>query len=544
MRKNYFLWLLALFPALTWAQEYQLVWEDNFDGTALNADVWNVETQVGIWNTGSNRELQHYRAGNVSVGPDGFGNNALIITAKREVYNGYQFTSGRINTRHKVAARYGKIEARIKLPVLANGLWPAFWTLGTQNGWPACGEIDILEAGHQQGITNNQQERTLNGALHWLHQGGYAGYGPQALAPVGTSLYNYNKFTLIWTPNRIEMFLNDGTTPYFAMDITGADAEEFRNWPHYFIFNLAVGGSFPGITNPANITAPLPANMYVDYIRVYQKQGEGELVVTPPVAPPSDDYYGIFTERASITKKFNIDNVTGHLYLWNNLVASTGQAPYEGSELLAFQSPGAGWSGFGIFSGVPLDLSYYATGYLNFAIKIPSGSTQTFTVLMEGKENTKGEIVFTPGADPYGVKRDGSWYFVSFPMGQLTGQGLNLSACGNIFAVASGAQTPGYFFDDVYLSVSKPTYINKPSVETGDMKLYPNPASETFNVYSENGIKTIIVNDISGKTIFHQLISSPVYTNPVNSSGWNKGLYLVEVVDQLGYKNISKIRIK
>lgn len=923
MRKIYCFWLLVLLPAITLAQEYQLVWEDNFDGTTINADVWNVETQVGIWNTGSNRELQHYRAENVSVGPDGFGNNALILTAKREVYNGYQFTSGRVNTRYKVAARYGKIEARIKLPVLANGLWPAFWTLGTQNGWPACGEIDILEAGHQQGITNNQQERTFNGALHWQHDGNYAGYGPQVVAPAGTSLYDYNKFTLVWTPSRIEMFLNDGTTPYFAMDITGTDAEEFRNWPHYFIFNLAVGGSFPGITNPANITAPLPANMYVDYIRVYQKQGEGELVVTPPVAPPSgnyygvytenpaitdkfviddvvnhlytwenslfpienapsydgndvlafyapasrtwfgfglnanqgvdlrhfsdgylhfalrtssnvnfwvgvggkgtteakfnfnngsdpfgfvrngqwhrivipvsqivaqgvdlsqsgnlfmlggapnitdilvddvyfsksadvlantsinpnrnnplgmpdnkivadvygiytenpnvttrfniddvtghifiwentladnatnpydgtdvisyrsqggagwwgfgihddlahdlthfangylafsmkttsqqtfevgvvgtsgatgliqfkpdsdpygfvrdgkwhrvlipvqdliakglnlsgvgivfrasgsvisdiafddiiytfgasqpenpninpdddnggddgitSDYYGIFTERASITKKFNIDNVTGHLYLWNNLVASTGQTPYEGSELLAFQSPGAGWSGFGIFSGVPLDLSHYATGYLNFAIKIPSGSTQAFTVLMEGKENTKGEILFAPGADPYGVKRDGSWYFVSAPMGQLTGQGLNLSACGNIFAVASGAPTPGYLFDDVYLSVSKPTSIYKPSVETGNLKLYPNPASETFNVYSENGIKTIIVSDVSGKTIFQQLISSPGNTMPVNSSGWNKGLFLVEVIDQSGYKNISKIRIK
>ena len=131
MKKIYFLWLFVLIYAITFAQEYQLVWEDNFDGTTLNADVWNVETQVGIWNTGSNRELQHYRAENVSVGPDGFGNNALILTAKREVYNGYQFTSGRVNTRHKVAARYGKIEARIKLPVLANGLWPAFWTLGT-----------------------------------------------------------------------------------------------------------------------------------------------------------------------------------------------------------------------------------------------------------------------------------------------------------------------------------------------------------------------------------------------------------------------------
>ena len=259
---------------------YSLKWEENFNGTELNTDVWNYETQVGVWNTEANKELQHYRQENVAVGPDGEGNNALIITAKKEIYNGYQFTSGRIQSRGKLGVQFGKIEARIKLPTLADGLWPAFWMLGTKNVWPASGEIDILEAGHAIGIAQGKQSSTLNGALHWQHEGSVAsyatGYNQDGKdAPAGTNLYQYNTFTMYWTPGRIEMYLNDETSPYFDMDITGADAEEFRDFAHYFVLNLAVGGSFPGILNPAEISAPLPAQMYVDYIKVYQKEGEG-----------------------------------------------------------------------------------------------------------------------------------------------------------------------------------------------------------------------------------------------------------------------------
>lgn len=275
--------LIAMHAMSLNAQEYTLVWEENFNGTTLDTNVWNYESSTGVWNWGDNRELQSYHKENVSVGADGEGGNALIITAKRESrVQGYQFTSGRINTKDKQSFLYGKIEARIKFPTLTNGLWPAFWMLGSQNSWPASGEIDIVEAGHKEGIAAAAQHRTFNGALHWQENGGYAGYGYQNTEAHGTSIYNYNTYTLVWTPQKILMYFNNNPTPYYAMNIDGADKEEFRNWQHYFILNMAVGGSFPGITQAKNITAPLPASMYVDYIRVYQLSGNS-LQTVPPI---------------------------------------------------------------------------------------------------------------------------------------------------------------------------------------------------------------------------------------------------------------------
>ena len=123
---------------------YKLVWKDNFDGSALNRDYWNVEVNGSGC---GNNELQYYvdNADNVAV-RDG----NLVITARRQDYDGHAFTSGRVNTCGKVGFTYGIVEARIKLPKTANGLWPAFWMMGDdikECGWPACGETDVLEMG-------------------------------------------------------------------------------------------------------------------------------------------------------------------------------------------------------------------------------------------------------------------------------------------------------------------------------------------------------------------------------------------------------------
>lgn len=254
---------------------YEIVWEDNFDGSSLNRDYWNVE----INGTGcGNNELQYYidSEENVSV-RDG----NLVLTARVQPHEGKDFTSGRITSQGKVAYTYGIVEARIKLPKTANGLWPAFWMMGDdikEVGWPRCGEIDILEMGHADGIAAGTQERLFNGCMHWGASTSKHVQSPSAR----TSDYslqdgNYHVFTMLWTEQRIEMYVDGGDSPYLSVDISergeGNIGEYFHN-AKFILFNLAVGGDFTGIHSAEEVTALRggSAEMLVDYVRVYQKK--------------------------------------------------------------------------------------------------------------------------------------------------------------------------------------------------------------------------------------------------------------------------------
>lgn len=267
---------------------YRLVWQDLFDNGILNDLRWNVEQNA---NGGGNHELQYYadREENVRVGDDGQGNGCLILTARRENLGGRQFTSGRVNSRDKVAFTHGKVEASIKLPPTADGLWPAFWMMGNdygEVGWPKSGETDILEMGNADGIRNGTQDRYFNGAMHW-GQGWPAG----SYARATTKSYSlqdgeFHLFTAVWDENEMRMYVDLDRqplqTPYFRMGITHDDPGNEWSPGNYFhklnfiIFNMAVGGDFTGIHEAGNITALNDANgheasMYVNYVKVYQK---------------------------------------------------------------------------------------------------------------------------------------------------------------------------------------------------------------------------------------------------------------------------------
>ena len=304
---------------------YVLVWNDEFNGTSLDRDAWNIEVND---NGNGNDELQYYtdRTDNVNVGiePES-GENCLILTAKKEDYSGRSFTSGRITTDGNMVFTRGIIESRIKLPKTANGLWPAFWLLGanySQEGWPRCGEIDILEMGNAQGIAEGTQDRYFNGACHWGYYNSNAQYPNYAKATTNSySLQDgeFHTFTLEWDEQFISMYLDREThpkaAPYYRIGVN--DMSNDWGTGYYFqhdffvIFNLAVGGLFTGIISPASITALNngDAKMYVDWVRVYQKTDDTNAIV-PNSYKPTD---------VKKTIADNTDNANGEKRIYDML---------------------------------------------------------------------------------------------------------------------------------------------------------------------------------------------------------------------------------
>jgi beta-glucanase (GH16 family) len=258
---------------------YTLVWGDDFNGVSLNSSDWNIEVNG---DGGFNNELQYYRANNVSIGQEPVtGKNCLILTARKESYGGMPATSGRVNTMGKRFFRFGRIDASIKMPHTANGLWPAFWAMGNDNpsvSWPRCGEIDVVEMGSSGGF-NDLQDRYFNGACHWGPEAPAVSYAHSVVNSYGVQ-DDFHLYTLVWDEQSVKTFLDldkyPDAHPYFEMDISDSDGE--RSPGRYFqkeffiLLNLAVGGDFPAIWDINGISAFNGGNaqMYIDYVKVYK----------------------------------------------------------------------------------------------------------------------------------------------------------------------------------------------------------------------------------------------------------------------------------
>lgn len=252
-------------PTLVLAQP---IWSEEFNtGTAPNPAVWGYDLGGGGW---GNSELQSYTSDSANVRVDG-GN--LIITAREQLLMGGRrnFTSARIKTQDKLTIKYGTIEARIMVPNLANGLWPAFWTLGNNFstvGWPDCGELDVMEMGSAAAISAGVVNRRVGSTAHWDSNNSHAAYGLTYDSPTNLN-GTWHVYRMEWTPLMISTYIDN--TWIWSIDISNPasfSGEEFHA-PHFLIFNLAVGGTFPGITLAQNVTAPFPAEMRVDYVRIY-----------------------------------------------------------------------------------------------------------------------------------------------------------------------------------------------------------------------------------------------------------------------------------
>jgi beta-glucanase (GH16 family) len=231
-----------------------LVWRDEFDGDNLNQANWKHEVGGSGW---GNNELEYYQAENTVV-RDGL----LIITAKKESVGGKEYTSSRIITQGKQEFQYGRVDIRALVPK-GQGIWPALWMLGnniTTVDWPKCGEIDIMEM-----IGGPGKDNTVHGTVHWDNAGTHASDGGKLSLTDGKILADeFHVFSIVWTPISITWFIDD--VQYQVMDTSPPERSEFQN-KFYFIFNVAVGGNWPG---SPDASTTFPQQMAVDYIRVFQ----------------------------------------------------------------------------------------------------------------------------------------------------------------------------------------------------------------------------------------------------------------------------------
>jgi beta-glucanase (GH16 family) len=257
--------ILLTLPLL--GQAAEPVWQDEFNqpvGSGPDASRWVYDLGHGHEGWG-NAEKQRYtdlRANSVIIDdPQATDGKALVIRALEAAPG--EYTSARLKTEGKFTVRHGRIEARLKLPY-GQGIWPAFWMLGVrvhELGWPAGGEIDIMEMiGREPG--------TVHGTLHGPGYSGGGGISGKFTLPAGERLHEaYHVFAVEWSPGKIVWML-DGV-PYLtrtAADLPAGSRWVFDDGPCFLLLNVAVGGHWPGYPDAST---RFPQEMRIDYVRVY-----------------------------------------------------------------------------------------------------------------------------------------------------------------------------------------------------------------------------------------------------------------------------------
>ncbi|WP_430813396.1 family 16 glycosylhydrolase [Carboxylicivirga sp. RSCT41] len=236
-----------------------LIWSDEFNSASVNSANWTFETGTGN-NGWGNNELQSYTNGDNAKIVDG----KLILTAEKINDNTQQgsYTSTRMISWGKQEFTYGRIEVRAKLPS-GRGIWPAIWMLGAnlgQVGWPACGEIDIMEyVGYQPDV--------VHATVHT--NSGYAGNGNGGSRSLATCEEEFHIYGLLWTESSMTFYIDspENIVHTYAPADKNADNWPF-NKPHFFILNVAVGGTWGGLQGVDN--SIFPQSMEIDYVRVYE----------------------------------------------------------------------------------------------------------------------------------------------------------------------------------------------------------------------------------------------------------------------------------
>ena len=238
----------------------KIKWSDEFNGNSLNMNNWSYEIGNGNWGWGNN-EKEYYtdRPDNLFVSGGVLNIKALYEENYKD--SGFNYTSARIKTANKVTVGNGYVVAKIKVPAI-RGIWPAFWMLGTNGGWPDCGEIDILETWN----TNNFVQSTI----HYSQIPGKDKYEyAQRFNIDKTQWHTYGVYR---NDTKLRFYVDNELLREY--DITGDTKAELRD-NYYILLNMACGGNLPGNIVPS--AAQLPATMQVDYVRHYVDKTPQEL---------------------------------------------------------------------------------------------------------------------------------------------------------------------------------------------------------------------------------------------------------------------------
>jgi len=556
-----------------------VIWEENFN----NLDNWTKTIGNGYWGWG-NGELEFYKEENVVIDaiPGEPGNNALHITARQETGpdivdqwgNPLNYTSGKVNTKAKISIKYGVIETRVLVPDINLGGWPAVWLLGTANyNWPRNGEIDMMEMGFTQAFRDlhdghNGGNNSNNSNVNQVVGANAIFFSEDAITPENPSgaasiswdpddeycrpYYNYDSpfndrfliYRMFWDEDSIRFTVIDNSVEYdlytypFPID---SISEEFQK-PFYLISNLAIGGTFtdaynlgdPGSGEP--VSMPFPAEMYVDYIKVMEWNGQGEVHVGPPNAESGT--FGIFTDNTPTNGSLEAGE-SSEIYVWEGTLTDGTIPPFEGENGISWITTGMGWFGAGIMSIQPVNLFNFGEGNLKFMIKIPANIS--FKIGIIDAWGNQSYVDFPANQTTYGLIRDGEWAQASIPVADIRGELIDLRMLSYEFVIleVNGASCE-FALDDIYWEGGI-SGINDDNGEIfnatgfGVQNNYPNPFN-TKTTISYSIPKTVNVEisvyDITGqlvKTLVNKTQNAGTYTVDWTVNNELSGVYFYKI---------------
>ena len=453
-----------------------VVWSDEFNGSVIDTTTWTYDYGGGGFGNGQ-FEYDTARHENSYIT-----NGNLVIEARRENYLGNSFTSARMLTQGRFAYKYGDLEARIKLPNTANGLWPAFWMMGNNAGaiaWPACGEVDITEMGGATGIAQGLQQKLIDSAVHYSNaSGNYSNYVAWDTAPVDLTL-DYHLYKMSWTPTTITFYLDE--VPIGSLDITADYLSEFHQ-PMFPILNIAIGGynpSYTGVYSPGAVTATFPARMYVDWIRL-SDNGYTQLYFGGDAAETGN--FGVFTETTPVNDSLVYGTgsepgfeygTTAALYIWENMTPSaTPPPPSEGTTCWSFDIAGGDWFGMGVFLPNFRNMQNYSDGYLHFDLR-----TTSSVAMQVGIKSCRGGEFWLPVGDQtaeFGFARDGLWHSLKIPLNRFANTDfLTMSQFFMISSVVNPTAALNLSIDNVWWEPS----VARTTPQNGDFGVFTETAS-------------------------------------------------------------------